>query len=274
MMHMDGRPAGTTGKDRTGFAPRVRLPRRHTPGALVVAATLIIGLAACGGGPGNGAAPESPSPEAAPGDAAVVQPGAPGSATRPLDAEDLAATPEQPHTEADVRFMQNMIHHHAQAIQMSRMVPERTDNPRIVLLATRIDRSQGDEIRLMRRWLEVRGEEAPALHVGDEGAGRAAMDPGAMDHGAPSSDEPMMAGMLTPDQLARLEAARDETFDRLFLEAMIYHHEGALDMVGELFAAPGAGQGAEINQFASHVDSDQRIEIGRMYDMLADIDAR
>jgi uncharacterized protein (DUF305 family) len=173
-----------------------------------------------------------------------------------------------PHTDADVRFMQQMIGHHAQALEMTALVPERSENPDIRLLARRIEVSQDSEIALMRRWLEERWEQVPEPsshgHRSDpHGHGaHAGHEPG--EHGGPGG----MSGMLGQDQLDRLAGATGEEFDRLFLEFMIFHHEGALTMVAELFASPGAGQGGEIFEFASHVDADQRIEIARMDRML------
>jgi uncharacterized protein (DUF305 family) len=178
-----------------------------------------------------------------------------------------AGSPASAHP-ADVRFMQHMIVHHAQALILARMVAERTDRRDLNLLARRIERSQDDEIRLMTRWLEARGEAAPVVNLYDP-----------LDHGArhrhhghaghdAGHDHAGMAGMLSDEQLDRLAAARGLEFERLFLEYMIYHHEGALIMVEELFATPGAGQDSDIFQFASHVDSDQRMEIIRMDGLL------
>lgn len=150
------------------------------------------------------------------------------------------------YTETDVRFMHGMIPHHAQALDMTGLVPERTENAQIRRLAQRIEISQRDEIARMRRWLQVRGEPVP-----DES-----------HHGV------LMPGMLTEEEMARLSAARGSEFDRLFLELMIHHHEGALVMVNDLFTTDGAGQEAEIFLFASHVDTDQRAEIARMHSML------
>ncbi len=181
--------------------------------------------------------------------------------------------------EADISFMQDMIHHHAQALILAHLVPERTDREDLNLLALRIERSQEDEIRIMGRWLERHGAQVPEvdlyhpLEAGDPG------HQGHGDHGAHGDhDEHMrhdhsdMAGMLSPEQLDELAAAQGQEFERLFLEGMIYHHEGALDMVQDLFATPGAGQESEIFKFASHVDSDQRMEIGRMLQLLRSID--
>ncbi len=154
------------------------------------------------------------------------------------------------HTAADARFMQGMIGHHAQALAMTALVTERTAHPGVRLLAERISVSQTDEIAWMEQWLKERGEALPG-HGAHHGAG----------HG-------MMPGMLSPEQMAELAAARDAEFDRLFLRYMIQHHEGALVMVAELNATPGAGQEPAAAQFASEVDSDQRMEIARMRAML------
>ncbi|HEX2717225.1 MAG TPA: DUF305 domain-containing protein [Gemmatimonadaceae bacterium] len=156
---------------------------------------------------------------------------------------------------ADVEFMQRMIHHHAQALVMTGLVAGRADRRELELLAGRIDASQRSEIESMRRWLEKRGEHAP--------------DPSHAHHDAMTS----MPGMLTDAQLAELRAATGATFDRLFLERMIQHHEGALSMVADLFATPGAGQESEIFRFATDVDADQRAEIARMRNLLNTIPA-
>jgi uncharacterized protein (DUF305 family) len=139
-----------------------------------------------------------------------------------------------------------MIPHHAQALTMTDLVPDRTENEAIHRLARRIEVSQKDEIAVMERWLERRGETIPEGH----------------HHG------PLMPGMLTGEELSGLADATGDEFDRLFLEFMIRHHEGALVMVADLFSS-GGGQEAEIFQFASHVDADQRAEIARMRAMLS-----
>jgi uncharacterized protein (DUF305 family) len=143
--------------------------------------------------------------------------------------------------------MQGMIHHHAQALAMTMLVAERTDTEAIHQMARRIDISQRDEIARMRRWLLARGQEAP--------------DENAHVHGE------LMPGMLTPEQMDQLAAARGAAFDRLFLELMIQHHEGALVMVRDL-ASNGGGQEAEIFVFTTDVDADQRAEIARMRGLL------
>jgi uncharacterized protein (DUF305 family) len=150
---------------------------------------------------------------------------------------------------ADVRFMQGMIGHHAQAIEMTDLLATRTKNEDMRKLGERISVSQNDEIKMMQQWLKGRGESLP--------------DPHAHHHGGK-----LMPGMLTGDEMARLAEARGGAFDRLFLEFMIKHHEGALVMVQELFATAGAGQEPEMFAFANDVDADQRAEIDRMRIML------
>lgn len=164
------------------------------------------------------------------------------------------------YTPADVQFMTHMIHHHAQALEMAEMVPDRTQNQQIHILAGRIINAQNDEIALMRRWLEDRGEPVPPP-AGGEAAGH-----GAMDHA--QHHEMQMPGMLTRDELAALERTRGPEFDRLFLTSMIRHHEGAVTMVEELFATDGAAQDEEAFKFASDAQVDQATEIARMQSML------
>jgi len=152
-------------------------------------------------------------------------------------------------TPADVKFMQGMIGHHAQALEMTALIADRTSREEMKLLGQRISVSQADEIEMMRAWLRARRQEVPSEH-------------------AHHTHEGMMPGMLTPEQMAELAAAKGEAFDRLFLRFMIQHHEGALTMVDELFKTPGAGQEGDINAFAADVDADQRMEIDRMRALL------
>jgi uncharacterized protein (DUF305 family) len=181
----------------------------------------------------------------------IVQPGAPGEASRVITPESAAGLPQVQHTVADVRFMQGMIGHHAQAIEMTSLLESRSSSEDMRKLAGRIEVSQADEIKMMQQWLQRRGHPPP--------------DP----HAHHKSGATLMPGMLTGDEMGRLAAAKGVEFDRLFLEFMIKHHEGALTMVRELFATPGAGQESEIFAFASDVDADQRMEIERMSGMLA-----
>jgi uncharacterized protein (DUF305 family) len=176
----------------------------------------------------------------------LIQPGAPGEASRAIAARDAIDLSKVRHTTADVRFMQGMISHHAQALEMTALVPSRTTSEDMRLLAKRIEVSQADEITMMQRWLEVRGESVPTVHAHHA-------------HGAT-----LMPGMLTAEEMAALAAATGVEFERRFLEGMIKHHAGALVMVEQLFASPGAGQESEIYAFASDVDADQRMEIDRM----------
>jgi len=202
----------------------------------------------------------------------VVRPGAPGAPTRTLSAEDLRAPVRALHSEADVLFMQHMIVHHRQALVMSALVPERTEREDILYLARRIELSQDAEIAFMKRWLELRGEEAPgpdADHA-HHGAPSDHADPAHGGHPAGHAGRagPVMAGMLTAEQLEALANAEGPAFDRSFLELMILHHEGALEMVSELLASPGAARDSDIFDLAAHVYADQRMEIGRMRAML------
>jgi len=181
----------------------------------------------------------------------VVQLGAPGQPNRTLSPEEAEQIEAPKFVEEDVLFMRDMIEHHSQAIVMTGFVDERTDDRDIRLLAERMAISQEDELDQMVQWLQDRVQ---PLRDGDHDG-----------HG----DGHEMPGMLTEEQLARLEAADGSTFDRLFLEYMIQHHQGALQMVDELYAA-GGGQESAIDQFARHVESDQGIEIARMQEMLAE----
>jgi len=211
--------------------------------------------------------------------ARIVYPGAPGEPSRvqrPVAALERSAGPQ--YTEADVAFMRDMIMHHAQAVQMTAMVADRAASAEVRQLAQRIERSQDDEIAFMRRWLTRRGEEAPPVPMAmHDAAGGDQADHAAHDHEAHQAshhameDHSEMAGMLSPAQLDALAAASGEAFDRLFLESMIFHHEGAITMVDELFAAPNAGQETEMFDFASHVESDQAIEIARMQRLLTQL---
>jgi uncharacterized protein (DUF305 family) len=185
--------------------------------------------------------------------APIVHPGAPGEASRTITAAKAVDLSGVQYTPADIRFMQGMIGHHAQAIEMTALLPARSHRDDMRLLARRIELSQADEINLMRGWLQRRGQQVPSEHA----------------HHAPGAT--LMPGMLSSQEMDRLAAASGAEFDRLFLAGMIKHHDGALTMVSDLFASPGAGQEPEIFSFASDVDADQRIEIDRMSAMLAEL---
>ena len=181
----------------------------------------------------------------------IVQPGRPGEASKTVSAETSVRNAALPHTAADTRFMQGMIGHHAQALELSALVYANSQSDEMKMLAKRIEVSQLDEIQMMKEWLTARGEALPDEHAHHAG------------------DHALMPGMLTQAEMKALTAARGPEFDRLFLLGMIKHHQGALTMVRELFAAPGAAQDAEIFAFASDVDADQSMEIDRMSAMLA-----
>lgn len=188
----------------------------------------------------------------------VVQPGAPGQPTRTLPPSTRATLP--PSSPADVRFMQGMIMHHGQAVEMTALIESRTVNKDLRSLGSRISSSQADEIKFMKRWLEARGE--PISTMMPEMAGMSM--PGHASH------KMLMPGMLSEEQMEALKKAKGEEFDRLFLTGMIQHHGGALIMVKDLFDTAGAGQDAELFNFATDVDSGQRAEIRVMESMLRD----
>ena len=176
----------------------------------------------------------------------LVQPGAPGEPSRVITPSAAIDTSQVQHTAADIRFMRGMIGHHSQALEMTALARTHASSEAIRRLALRIELSQADEIKMMQEWLRARGAPLPDPHA----------------HHGPGA--PLMPGMLTQEEMARLAAAKGPAFDHLFLELMIKHHEGALVMVEELFSQPGAGQEAEIFAFASDVEADQRMEIQRM----------
>ena len=188
----------------------------------------------------------------------VVQPGAPGQPTRTLPPSTRATLP--PRSPADVRFMQGMIMHHAQAVEMTALIESHTVNKNLRSLGARISSSQSDEIKFMKRWLEARGEPVSTMMPEMSGMQMHGMDM--------SSHSMLMPGMLTEKQMEALKRAKGEEFDRLFLTGMIQHHGGALIMVKDLFDTAGAGQDAELFNFATDVDSGQRAEIRIMQTML------
>jgi uncharacterized protein (DUF305 family) len=196
------------------------------------------------------------SPAASGGEPQLVQPGRPGEASKVVTAEASARSAALPHTAGDTRFMQGMIGHHQQALEMAALVYQNSQSDDMKLLAKRIEVSQIDEINMMKDWLSARRESLPDEHAHHAG------------------DHALMPGMLTQAEMKRLASAKGAAFDRLFLEGMIKHHIGALTMVKELFETPGAGQDAEIFAFASDVDADQSMEIDRMAAMLAALKER
>ncbi|MEX2270403.1 MAG: DUF305 domain-containing protein [Vicinamibacterales bacterium] len=164
---------------------------------------------------------------------------------------------QYPHSDADVQFMSGMIPHHAQAVVIAGWVPERTQRRDVRVLAERIVVAQKDEIALMQTWLSDRGLDVPAAD-----ATHHVMKHGDMEH------KMLMPGMLSDEELAKLKAARGAAFDRLFLEYMIKHHQGAITMVEQLFKSYGAAQDDTVFRFATDVYADQTTEIDFMTRML------
>lgn len=219
---------------------------RRRGARMATAALALAATAACAS-----AGARETAPATAPGMPAATHTGAhAGHGTAP--AAPAAASAR--HDEADARFMQHMIAHHGQALIMTELVPARTARQEIRLLAQRIEVSQQDEIVQMQRWLRAHGAAVP--------------EPVAAGAHAAHGEHASMPGMLSAAELARLGTARGAEFDRLFLEYMIRHHEGALVMVAELFASPSGGQDPNVFRIASEVDSDQRMEIARMQRVL------
>ena len=217
------------------------------PGGFALLAALISACAV----PAALRAPAQQSAQPAP---VVVQPGAPGQPSKTLPASTHGVLP--PLAQADVDFMQGMIMHHQQAVEMTALIPSHTESKDVRAIGAKISSSQADEIRMMQRWLATRGQatsmEMPGM-------------PGMALNGQPMAPMP---GMLTPAQMEALRNARGAEFDSLFLTGMIQHHNGALIMVDDLFHRAGAGQDAEIFDFATEVDNGQRAEIKIMQHML------
>ena len=180
----------------------------------------------------------------------ILQPGAPGNPTKELDPETAIAIADSSYTAADVEFLQGMIVHHYQAFLMSEMAPSRTNNQTILDLAGRIDASQIDEIDFMENWLTDRGKSIP--------------DPTLMGH----SHHHKMMGMATPEQMNKLEASNSTDFDRLYLNLMIRHHDGAIDMVDRLNEFPGSAYDPQLYEFVTDLENDQAVEIERMNGIL------
>jgi len=199
--------------------------------------------------------------------APIVQPGAPGQAGRTLTAEEATELAKATYVKADVAFMQGMIVHHQQAVEMAKLVEDRTNNEEVVTVAGRILSSQADEIEFMNQWLADRGEKT--VMVGMDHSG---MDHSSMDHSMHAMvDHSQMSGMATPEQLAKLASLEGAEFDRMFLGLMIAHHEGAIDMVEALLRQAGSAADPVLFRFVSDVENDQNAEIKRMDVLLAGI---
>jgi uncharacterized protein (DUF305 family) len=200
---------------------------------------------------------------------AVVQPGAPGEPTKRLPADSHATLP--PISRADVEFMQGMIMHHSQAVEMTELIPSHTESKDVRALGAKISSSQADEIRMMQRWLAARGQATSMSMPAGAGMPADAGMPGMPGMDMSGNAMALMPGMLSAEQMVALRKARGPEFDRLFLSGMIQHHGGALVMVKELFNSAGAGQDAEIFDFATDVDNSQRAEIKIMQKLLEEL---
>lgn len=208
-----------------------------------------VGAAGCQGGTPADKPAAAPAQTAGP---AIVQPGAPGQASSVVSS--VPAFHDNNFIDADVKFMQGMIHHHNQALLMAKMIPTHTTTPQLLAIGQKITISQTGEIQSMKEWLTARKQEVPMI-----------MPDGAAMMG--TMDMTAMPGMLTPEQMKALDAARGPKFDELFLTGMIQHHKGALSMVDDLRASGGAKE-TNIGDFCNQVDNDQRAEIVRMYGLL------
>ena len=184
-----------------------------------------------------------------------------------------------PYTRADIDFMNGMIHHHAQAITMSRMAPTHGADAAVQRLTARIINAQSDEIRLMQGWLQDRNQAVPQVDsAGNVTVGMAGMAghnmasmPGMTEMSMPGMGMPAMPGMLTDAQMKELDKSRGKEYDRLFLTYMMQHHRGAVSMVRDLFTSQGAGQDESIFKFANDVEVDQSTEIRRMLSMMLEM---
>lgn len=191
--------------------------------------------------------PESDNPR-------VVQLGGPGETGRELSEDEIAELDEPAaYSAADVAFVQNMIIHHEQAFEMIALIDQRSNSRDLPKLAERMEISQRDEIKLLEGWLTQRDEQLPS---------------GGHQHGAHHNEQ--MPGMMTGAEMNQLAGANGPAFDRLFLQYMIRHHEGAALMVEELISS-GDGQEPSLFQLAQHIDSDQRVEIARMRQLLTQL---
>ena len=199
-------------------------------------------------------------PAATPQTPPIFQPGAPGAASRVITAREAVELSRTGFVEADVRFMQHMIVHHAQAVEMVDLLKTRAASDTVRRLGERIAQSQAAEIALMQEWLTGRAPPAAAdPHAGHHGHAA----------GPPDPDTPLMPGMLSPNQMKALAAATGPAFDRLFLTGMIQHHQGALDMVDALLADPDSAEDPLLSEFLSSVVADQSAEILRMQTILS-----
>jgi uncharacterized protein (DUF305 family) len=191
--------------------------------------------------------------DAADNTAPVVQLGGPGDTNRVLSSEEISELDGPGYTDADIAFVHAMIAHHEQALEMTALVGARAERKDLDLLAERMDVSQRDEITQLETWLTDRNESVD------------------LEGGAHVAHDELMPGMLTADEFAQLESSRGTDFDRLFLQYMIRHHEGAVEMVERLLTGEGGGQEPQLFQLSQHIELDQQVEIARMKQVLTEL---
>lgn len=194
----------------------------------------------------------------------IFNPGIPGTPSRIVSADEAVALSRTTFTPGDVRFMQHMIVHHGQAVEMVEMLRSKGSDSAVKLMGERIALSQDAEIELMRNWLAERGQSETSADVHAGHMGHAG-------HATNALHTPIMPGMLSPAQMQTLEQTAGPAFDRLFLQGMIQHHQGALEMVDDLLAQPNAAQDPMLSDFTSSVVADQSAEILRMQSLLPDL---
>ena len=226
----------------------------HPLVARAVAALALGGLLLTGCSTGADEDQAAPSAAREKGDVTILQPGRPGEEAETIGPDDVPEGADWNHT--DVAFVQMMVPHHAQALEMSALAPKRADSLQVLALARRIKGSQGPEVMTMSSWLQTRDIEVP----------KAGEDPSSYDHGEHGHME--MEGMLTREQMAELEAASGARFDRLFLRDMIGHHQGAVEMAQQVAVE---GTDLQVSEIAADVNTGQAAEINRMRDLLREL---
>lgn len=209
--------------------------------ALIAVTAALVALTGCSGSP-------APAPQADSGGPVIV-PGRPGEEAKTISPEEAATSvPSAPVNAADVKYVQDMVVHHRQAIDMAVLAPTRARAAKVKAIASRIKDSQEPEIAYLVSWLQGEGQKVPEAH-----------------HGAAHEG---MAGMASPEEMAALKAASGEAFDRLFLDLMIKHHQGAVEMSTKVLID---GSQRAIQELANDVGAGQAAEIGRMRRILAEL---